>query len=111
MVPKLLANIFGAPQEAPYAKPAPGSAVRAAHKSPGFAAVAVLTLALGIGPNTAIFSLLDAMFLRWLPVENPHQLVLVGIAVGLIASVALSRLLTSFLYGVTAGDAVTMAGV
>ncbi|MGH9524955.1 MAG: ABC transporter permease [Terriglobales bacterium] len=50
-------------------------AVRVMAKAPGFTAVAVLTLALGIGANTAIFSLIDSVMLRALPVENPRELV------------------------------------
>src|SRR5579864_2086419 len=44
-------------------------------KTPGFTAVAILTLTLGIGANTAIFSLIDAVMLKTLPVQNPEQLV------------------------------------
>ncbi len=43
--------------------------------NPGFAAAAILSLALGIGANTAIFQLLDAVRLRALPVKNPQELV------------------------------------
>src|SRR5436305_13661537 len=50
-------------------------AVRLLGKSPGFSAVAVLTLALGIGANTAIYSLMESILLRSLPVADPESLV------------------------------------
>ena len=53
-------------------------ALRQMRKSPGFALTAIVTLALGIGATTAIFSLLDAMLLRPLAVPHPDELVQVG---------------------------------
>src|SRR5262245_44755940 len=52
-------------------------ALRTIRKNPGFTAVAVLSLALGVGANTTIFTLLNAAFLAPLPVERPSELVAV----------------------------------
>src|SRR5579863_2275592 len=52
--------------------------LRMLRKNPGFTAVAVLTLALGISADTAIFSLVDTVMLKVLPVQNPEELVQVA---------------------------------
>ncbi len=63
--------------------------LRTLRKSPGFTTVAVLSLALGIGANTAIFTLIDGAMLKALPVKDPHQLVFLsnpaaaGVSVGI----------------------------
>ena len=55
-------------------------AFRMLAKNPAFASVVVLTLALGIGANAAIFSLLDQVLIQSLPVANPDQLVVLSAA-------------------------------
>jgi len=57
-------------------------AVRQLRANPGFTAVAVLSLALGVGANSAIFQLVDAVRLRSLPVANPQELVTIDFAKG-----------------------------
>ncbi len=51
-------------------------------RSPGFAAAAILSLGLGIGANTAVFSLLDAVLLKSLPVAHPESLVVMSYVTG-----------------------------
>jgi predicted permease len=66
-------------------------ALRALRASPGFALVATLSLGLGIGANTAIFSLLDAVVLRTLPVEHPEELVAITLGTGDKASTVVTN--------------------
>src|SRR5690349_24674958 len=58
------------------------SALRHLAGAPGFTAIAILSLTLGIGPTTAIFSLIDEVLLRSLPVSRPEELVLLRVPHG-----------------------------
>lgn len=65
--------------------------IRTLQNEPGFTAVVVLTLALGVGANTAMFSLIDAVLLKLLPVSHPEQLVYVHTSSTQVGNIRLSR--------------------
>ena len=73
--------------------------VRQLKQSPGFTLVAVLSLALGIGANSAIFQLIDAVRLRTLPVQNPQELVMIDFPDGSQRSGWFSTRNSRFTYG------------
>ena len=72
-------------------------ALRLFRKNLGFSAVAVLTLALGIGANTAIFSVLDPLLVRKLPVQNPDELVWVN-SMGTLGPAEISEIENYYAY-------------
>jgi predicted permease len=69
-------------------------AARMLWRSPGFALVAIVSLALGVGANTAIFSLIDGLMLHMLPVSHPEQLMEVNTNAVKTGSVEISRTIT-----------------
>src|SRR5262249_17896045 len=65
---------------------------RVLRKSPVFTAVAIASLAIGIGANTAVFSMVDTVLLRTLPVRNPEELVVLGLS----AKTSMPRMSSSY---------------
>ncbi len=89
-------------------------ALRTMRRTPGFTGVALLTLALGIGANAAIFTLIDALLLKSLPVSDPEGLVLLGDARGRgvgVGQAAQSRGLYSYDLYAHLRDAGILAGL
>ena len=86
-------------------------ALRTLFKNPGFSLVAILSLALGTGANTAIFSLIDAVMLRMLPVSHPEQLVFADTQAVQIGSIRVSRSISVSALDYLGQHASTVTGV
>jgi predicted permease len=83
--------------------------VRTLLKSPGFTVIAVISLSLGIGANTAIFSLLNAAMLRTLPVRHPHELRVINWVGDSLHNMTTSGRTESTPEGLTTSDAFSYA--
>jgi ABC-type antimicrobial peptide transport system permease subunit len=95
-------------------------AIRNLIKRPGFTSVAVLSLGLGIGANTAIFTIINAVFLHALAVEKPSELAqmytrdtltALGAVLGVMVALPVTRLASTLLYGVSPIDPLTYISI